>query len=75
MSFLDWFVLGLSIWVVTGIYGGLSNEERLRRFYAPMVLDKPPGLDEQSFITLLLGPLGLWLVITHGGRWLFWRKP
>lgn len=55
-------------WILIGIYGYFANRERVRRVYST------GDHFAQSLSTFFLGPLGIFLVMSQGGHWLFWRE-
>lgn len=59
------------LWVVCGIYGALANVERIPRVY-PSVKGSAWDLVQHA-VTVWLGPIGLALVLSTGGRIKFWN--
>ena len=62
-------IIIIAVWFGCGAYAMLINVERTLRVYSSHT-----GCDwVQDFATLMLGPFGLWFVMSAGGRFCFWR--
>lgn len=57
-------------WFGYGLYGMLANIERVPRVWGKT----EAGDGFQHVLTLLLGPFGVAMVMSSGGREKFWRK-
>ncbi len=58
------------LWFVVGLYAALVNHERVERIYG----SNNVGNFFQGLLTIILGPVGLVLVMCHGGRLDFWKQ-
>lgn len=63
-------IVFIAAWYAVGFYAALSNMERVPRIFP---LTGRRGFGGQGFVTLMLGPIGLALVLIHGGKVRFWR--
>lgn len=62
----------LAVWFGLGIYGMLANMERVPRGWSGV--EPSFGDSVQHFLTLILGPIGIALVMSTGGRIKFWER-
>lgn len=58
------------VWFACGLYAMLANLERIPRVFG--YAERADWIQHLS--SLGLGPIGIFVVMSHGGRWLFWRR-
>jgi hypothetical protein len=69
---IDFYIGVVVVWLIIGLFAAFSNAERVARMYP---YPSCHGINfMQNFLTIYLGPVGLLLVLSCGGKLRFWNE-